>query len=812
MQTTDQVSIGGGAVLERPEAPARRPARGIGQHRWPGLEAGFRAPLGETFLILASVAAVHLLGLRAAGFPLVFGLVAYGAWRVARAACRPAALVDAVLLTWTLGVAWVVVMAEVLSALYALGQPLGWLVGAGAIAVAGAWLPRPARRLRPADPLAGWRGLAWPTRVVVLAIGLHLVALAVLTPFAGINVSDSVAVYLPRSVRYLQNGSFNVYATHHDYLQYLHQVLVAIQLLFLRSDALVVPTSFATALLTSLASFAFARSLGWRAPLPLAAALLPWTMPAFLLHATAPNFDVLTGLWLLLALYFLRRGYAATSPRWLVPAAAATGLALATKPTFWFAAPGLGLVWLLVFARPLTHGARPRGGAARVAAVALTCALVVGVLGLPFLVRNRLTRGYLFSPPELQEYMTGSRLDLRDRLDLLAFNGLAFGYQLLAPPFLLPAATAAGLDESFRLRARALGFELPDARLTVHPDWTDLIRHAHPAHRYDSNHASFGAAFVLVVVPSLLALPFARRRLGPRWPFALATAGVALSYLVVYSLVYRYHVASIRFLVEMAILLLPIAPAAFALLPRRVLGPALVTLAVPLVLEMNDAFRNNRWLPPDQVVQTPRAEQIFRFSGGNTTVVDAARALDRKYPPSAEPDVWVHDEGTGHASFPDYTFLGPGLERRTHYWVPTPEAGMPPGPFVTMNRTVSDMLVGSGAAVADQLAPGVWLLLPNDRLRVRFTPAQATPSGESVVRVEASVAPGRYRAPTFAAFTSDGGVRPTWQPHGRPGPTATWELPSTAVMRGGFRVEVRDANERRAAERVDLGPAQFGGP
>ena len=801
-------------------------------------------PLGATATIVACIAGVQVLGPRAAGFPLLLGLLGFGAWRVARVACRPAALADAVLLAWTFGVAWVVLVAEALSAFGALGRPLGWLLGCGALAVVAAWLPRSSRSLWPADPLAGWRELAWPAHLLVLAVGLHLAVLAVLTPFAGINVSDSVAAYLPRSVRYLQDGTFAAYSTHYDYLQYLHQTLVAIQLLFLRTDALVVPTSFAIALLTSLAAFTFARSLGWRAPLPLATALLPWTMPAFLLHATVPNFDVLTGLWLLLALYFLRRGHAATSPRWLLPAAIATGLALATKPTFWFAAPGLGLVWVWVFARPLRRRARPgrrqradptvgdvrRPGALtvsggpcgavrvrsrsvpRVGVLALACAIVVAVLGLPFLARNILTRGYLLGPPNMQVQMSGADMGFRDRLDLLAFNGLALGHQLLAPPSLLSVETAAGLDQSFRTRAEALGLRVPDARLTVHHDWRDLIRHAHPVHRYDSNHASFGAAFLLVMVPALLALPFARRRLGPRWPFSLMMAWVGLCYFAVYMLVYRYHVASIRFLIEMVIVLLPIAPAALALLPSRALGPALVALALPLVLELNGTVRLNRWLPPDAVVMTPRAEQIYRFSGGDASASDAARALDRRYPPSFEPDVWIHDDGTGHPSFPDYTFLGPSLERRTHYWAPSRAPGPPPGPALTSDRALADDLARSGAVVADRLSPGIWLLLPNDRLRVRVAVVQSAISGEPVARVEATVPPGRYRAPTFAAFTSDGGARPSWRPFDQPGPTGAWDVPIDAAMRGGVRVEVRDGNERRVAERTDVAGARFGGP
>ena len=75
-----------------------------------------------------------------------------------------------------------------------------------------------------------------------------------------------------------------------------HQTLVAIQLLFLRSDVLVVPMSFLSAVAASLGIFAFSRSLGWPGFYPLAAALLPWMMPAFLLHASTSNFDILTGL------------------------------------------------------------------------------------------------------------------------------------------------------------------------------------------------------------------------------------------------------------------------------------------------------------------------------------------------------------------------------------------------------------------------------------------------------------------------------------------------------------------------------------
>src|SRR5204863_5223069 len=137
---------------------------------------------------------------------------------------------------------------------------------------------------------------------------------------------------------------------------------------------------------------------------------------------------------------------------------------------------------------------------------------------------------------------------------------LALGYQLVTPPSLLPRETALQLDERFAGLAQSLGFRLPDPRLTPQEGWPELIRHALPQHRYDSNHASFGAAFVLVVLPSMLVLFAMRRRLGPRWPFALALIAFALSYFLVYGFVYRYQVGSIRFLVEPAIVLAVIAP------------------------------------------------------------------------------------------------------------------------------------------------------------------------------------------------------------------------------------------------------------
>ena len=72
-------------------------------------------------------------------------------------------------------------------------------------------------------------------------------AVFVLSWFSGITVFDSISHYLPRSIRFLQYGTFGIEKTYYDFMQYLHQTVVAVQLLFLRSDVLVNPTSFLAA-------------------------------------------------------------------------------------------------------------------------------------------------------------------------------------------------------------------------------------------------------------------------------------------------------------------------------------------------------------------------------------------------------------------------------------------------------------------------------------------------------------------------------------------------------------------------------------
>src|SRR5205085_1065958 len=141
------------------------------------------------------------------------------------------------------GFACLAVVAEGLSLLTLLGSTTAWIVAAttcgvvcGALpwacwASARAWQCHAPRRPAPHDrggpspwPAQDLLAREWLARIqqpdrmaalgravaglLVLAVALHLAAAFILTWFAGINVGDSLTHYMPRSVRFVQYGTF----------------------------------------------------------------------------------------------------------------------------------------------------------------------------------------------------------------------------------------------------------------------------------------------------------------------------------------------------------------------------------------------------------------------------------------------------------------------------------------------------------------------------------------------------------------------------------------------------------------------------
>jgi hypothetical protein len=244
-----------------------------------GLTIGARLPVAGLVVVVAG-----------------FGMLGYG---LASAIVPARTWLDRLLATVTFGMAGLAVVAEGLSLATLLGSVTAWTIGAVLYGAVGGLLPgRPLRRLpgpkRMMSSLPRWqaglssvsqigRAAVW---VLLLGAGVHLATVFLLSWFAGIVVGDSITHYLPRSIRFLQNGTFGIFQTYYDFMQYLHQTVVAVQFLFLRSDVLVNPTSFVSVSLMSVAVFALARSLGWPSPYPVFAALAPLSMPIVLLHAT----------------------------------------------------------------------------------------------------------------------------------------------------------------------------------------------------------------------------------------------------------------------------------------------------------------------------------------------------------------------------------------------------------------------------------------------------------------------------------------------------------------------------------------------
>jgi hypothetical protein len=374
---------------------------------------------------------------------------------------------------------------------------------------------------------------------------------------------------------------------------------------------------------------------------------------------------------------------------------------------------------------------------------------------------------------------------------------------VLTPPFLLPASFESGLDPWFTAQAQGLGFRLPDPSITVHTDWPGLIRHV--SHRYDSNHAGLGAAFVLVTLPSLLALPFARRRLGPRWWYAVGLCIAGISYFVAMNALTIYSVNNIRYLIEMVAMLAAVGPCLFVLLPSRVGGALALIVATVLVFEMHDVVVNDKQVPHDLVMRVPRDEQYYVINGNPPTPARAAALLDQKYPPDQVPELWIEDSGT--PTFPDYTFLGPSLLRRTHYLKPPASPDDVPGPYVTQDRGLAERLIGTGRVVGDQLTVDFWVLFPNDQPRVLFWSTRAPDTGQIMLRLQASVPPGSFKDPRYGLVLRTG--RDERLRDAEPSPVM--EIPMETAARGTLQVEIRENGDNRRVERIRIDRARYMG-
>jgi hypothetical protein len=765
-------------------------------------------------VVVASAFVGDMVGLSIGALILILVLLAFGAGLLAVRTFRVRRHADIVLVAFTLAGAWTMVTAEALSRLHLLGNRPGWIVGLGILGLLGITCgsvgrPFPARRLT----LPASRS----TKLALLAaagLGCLVVAhLAALAPLTGILNPDQLAIYLSRSARYIQDGTFEQYSTGFDYYPPLHETLMLVVMLFTRSDAWIPLISVLFSTATALAIYAYASRIG-SAAYGGVAAVMPLAIPLFLLHLSSFNSTIMATAWIALAVYFLDRGYAHTDRRWLVLASVAAGLAVASKATAWFTMPGLILLGALVAWR----GFRRRS--ARAVAATLAICLGSGMLvGGLYLVRNLILLGFLVLPPQSGLESMGS-LGIGQRLTLLGFNAYTFGAFTLVPPTAYPLAYEDYYRQYFTEFGQRLGFALPSTYLTFPPQvpWAGVFTFFQPAWA----GWSLGLAVPLVVLPSAVVAAVLWVRGGPRRfrlaaPLVAAAAGVA-----VLCMTMSYHPSHTRYLIEPTgslLLLGPLWLRAACRYRHAVIGAAVSALVVSLLTwETARVVAVRPEFDAALVSGVPRIEQYARFDNPyRFKYFEAAERLGERYPVSEYPEIAVHVGSLQNPHFLQYPYLTADPKRRVSYWRDTGAGGPTPTiPVVTPLRTVAARFESDRRVYVDPLAPGIWLVVPLTRMAVSWGMDDTPQDGYPVLHVEAHVDPERVRRPQYRfgvapvyealGWTADAG----WGNEGRVDiRLAEWMVQPTSEdvfvdIRAQVFVEVRSSTNPRRIERRSI--------
>jgi hypothetical protein len=606
-----------------------------------------------------------------------------------------------------------------------------------------------------------------PWTVIVAPVTLVLAVLfaqsVYLNLFTGINHSDGQTFYLARSVRYLQDGNLWTYSTTNDFLPHLHQSIAAYLLLFYASTTPLLLLSSLFGACVCLAVFELARLL--RAPVSLAllAGVSPLSVTIFNLHLSTSNFDVHMALFIVLVIYFLVMAIRTAQTRYLLMAACATALALAMKLTFWFAAPGLLLLWLAALrALVRARGVRVTG---EVAAIAV---LVVLVGGLHFL-RNAWALGFLVSPNQPQ-YGQSASTTLREQYEVTTFHVLASATALVTPSILVNEYRRSDLVRAFQAVNERLGITLPNSRIFTYPDraWNDVFDHLRTP--FHSDKAGFGAIVPLVIVPAVAVVVVDAVRRRAFFTLPLFLVGFSGLYLLTLSLTLKYAADHVRYLIEMVVPLLALVPAAVGRLPMTGRLPVVAGLAYLAVVggfmatDAFQAYRNNDLRPPALVMVTPPEEQYPTFNDVTKYgVFEGARILNQQYPVEQWPEIFLLRRGANQGEYLEFPFLDVQGRRRLTSWSIDLGQARPawPGPLLVLDPGLAEVLEQrfSEQVVLDRLSSSVWLGLPLDQLRVIWTRDQPAGFAPPSIQVVARVEPGRYQRPQFrfSAVRSLGG-------------------------------------------------------
>lgn len=454
-------------------------------------------------------------------------------------------------------------------------------------------LPSSLRRLSPQA-----RAVAALATVVGASVLLELVLALAVAP----NNFDSMTYHLSRAAYWLQFHTIEQFpeaTARQGTFPPNAEILSAWTMMLTKGDRFAQLVQWAAMLGTAGSVYCWARMLAWGRQAALFAALVFAMVPLVVLQASSTQNDLVVTAFLIAGALFLYRGITDQQRGELVVGAVAVALAVGTKTTALFMLPGIALLalaasrWRL---RPL---------------VVPTALVLCGVVLLgSFSYVDNLSHGYLFGSvdTELRTRSAGEAIDnLVDVTGMLRDTG---GYQT---------------------------------------GWLDEIT-ARPSATVSEDLSAYGPIGIVVVLPLVLWFSLPRRAPADgRW---LAVA--ALSYLVLFGLVYKQNVFVAR-------LLMPFiafgAPFVAALWRREVLAGAVCLLAVvaavpALVSNVNKPIVTPAGVP--SIFDRSRESQQTVVNGDVYVALDKMRPLLAR----AERVAVAGGEDTW-----DYPYFGKHLDR-----------------------------------------------------------------------------------------------------------------------------------------------------
>lgn len=286
-------------------------------------------------------------------------------------------------------VAMIVCSGELLSMLQRIGDASFWLAASFAFAAAAWFVPG---RTFPDGPsvVEHARRSSWTWRFMSAAyFGLFLIAM-----FLPPNTWDSMSYHLSRVGYYLQYGSLNHFFTNNlrqvDFPTNAEVVLLW-TVVFPRCDALAGLVQFCAALGCAFSIYGVARALGLKRYFAALCPLFVLGMSEIGLQASSTQNDLFTAWLVSAAVYFAIRDAQNPARSTVFLSGLSMGLAIGTKLTAGFFAPGLALLWLTIAHSKNKLAFRP---ALRIASMlVLGAALFAG----PHTLRNYSATGHAVS-------------------------------------------------------------------------------------------------------------------------------------------------------------------------------------------------------------------------------------------------------------------------------------------------------------------------------------------------------------------------------------------------------------------------------